>query len=311
MEARILAGPRPLPLFERWVTAASLYWLTVASSVVGIVVPALTIAMKTVPEGSWLTEYSWHLYKTGPLRQHNIGFYYRYALANAVILLLVVVFRGRYRAALGALVGWFRQHGFRWQRRVILVALVGVVVCWQTKLKPGFWFYGIAGWTYADCASGMTQDPPSPAPAPAPAVLAALERGIVPDNAKYLPNAGFLHGRVLLLHFKNGEVFPANWELLDMVFPYVVLHPVKEADARTFFDIAKANLDRRRQGRRMLLPVAWAYPNHGTYVHVSYADCPPADQLAEVSSWAIAVAVGEDRRVSIIRAYKEWAAHAP
>lgn len=294
----------------RWIGPAGLWMFAVGALVVGVVVPLVSIAIKTASSDSFLARISWHSARTS---LGGITYYWRYAIANSLLLIAVVVFRPRLLGLFERLIAWSEQPTERFARRTISLAVVGMAVCFVTKVQPGFWYHGIAGWDYSTLSSQLTATPPDDmvdAATLSADVRSALERSIVWDNARHVGGSGYLTNTALLLHFASGEIQPANWELLDMVFPNVAFRLDRPEDREPFFEIVRHNLDARRDGRRHWLPRSWSYPNHTHYMAVDYRSCPPADSLSAISSWRITLRV-DDRAARLVGVRQECRIDAP
>jgi hypothetical protein len=133
-----------------------------------------------------------------------------------------------------------------------------------------------------------------------------LETALVPEHATYLTQKGYLTGKAMFLHYRNGEVLPANYELTELVFPEYVFRERFQAISRpdVFFQIIKASLANRNANRRFLLPLSVAYPNHSVYMKIDYEKYPPAEYLERISFWELTVFVDDQRQVDIVRASK-------
>lgn len=253
--------------------------------------PLLDIS-RTMP---WLAAVSWHQ----PTDGDNVVYYVRYVVFNALVLAGLLLWRRRIGRGLERIVAWYHQPGHRHARRVILGTAIVMVFTYQTKAHLGFWFSGIAGWTYANWEPRLSAAPPTAAGGPVPPFATSA---VLPHNARFLPGAGYLDGPAMFLHFDTGEVLPANYELVDLVFPeYVFGRLYREMRAPDVFaDIVKASLGTRRRNRRFLVPLPFAYPNHAPYMPVEYGRYPPASALNRISFWELTLHIASSRRVEVV-----------
>ncbi len=240
-----------------------------------------------------------------PRHRASLPYYRSYAAANALILLALLAARRPLRRALAAACEWLHRPSQRRARRVVGAWCAGIVLCFLTKTPLGFWIpAGIGGWSYAGLRPQLAPAPPPGLRAPPPELQAALERALVPENARHLPAPGYLAGPALLLHFAQGEVLPASFELTDLAKPAYVFGdeggPVRRP--QTFAAVVKNALRWRRSGGRFLLPGRLGYPNHRADPWIDYRSYPPPEELRRISFWRITVRIDEARRASVVGA---------
>jgi hypothetical protein len=160
---------------HRWVSAKRLYYLLILASILGMLLPLLTIILKIAAEDftlwkkalaridslatlvsaypvldisktfSFLSTLSWH-----HPRASHINFYIRYSVFNFGVLILLAKSRSRLSELLQRGVDWLYVESHSYARRVIFCVALMMIVVFQTKTHLGFWFSGIAGWTYRD-----------------------------------------------------------------------------------------------------------------------------------------------------------------
>ena len=318
----------------RFVTATRLFNLLIIGSILGITLPLLTVGLRycsadfylwheAVADNEFLgnvvdeypildisrslpalSQWAWH---DASNHQTYTGYYVRYCLFNTGFLILIMVFRGKVKAWMAMSVDWLyidRDHN---ARRIVLAAVIIVVFSYQTKAHFGFWWPGISGWTEENLQTRLDNNSPEPGAGNIEVGLpegAFLKKAIRAENAVYLPSAGFLDGETMFLHFQNGEVLPANYELVEFVFPLFIFGRLYEevSDPSVFWQLVKSSLAYRNDNRRFLLPLSISYPNHAPYMRIDYRAYPPAATLEKVSFWKLTIYVDESRDIGVVRA---------
>jgi hypothetical protein len=320
-----------------------LYSLTVLTSVLGIVLPLLTILLKlsvnefenlrhyelSVPLVQYylsnypildisktlpfLSSLAWH----HPWDTHFLRLYVRYSLFNAGVLLVVLLYRRRICGWLGQAVDWLYAEKDAFARRLVFSIVVVLLASYQLKISFGFWFPGIGGWTYESWHPQIQTDLPDSYPAENSIPvdkLNFLEKAVVPEHATYLSRHGYLTGSAMFLHYRNEEVHPANYALTELVFPEYVFGPLYYVFGRVYrgsfrpevlFRVVKASLAKRNGNRRFLLPLFIAYPNHSVYMKINYTKQPPAESLDKISFWKVTIFVDRNRQIRIVKANEE------
>lgn len=232
------------------------------------------------------------------------------AAFHACALIGIILFRRRLSRVGDRLAHWCAQPTHRGPRRLIFWCGVFLVVSYPTKAFSGIFFPGIGGWTYEDAHSEMTSELPAVRPDKKALTVADapfLEKAIVPRNGRFIEKSGFLTRRAVFLHYRDGSVLPFNYEILEFVFPNFIfgrdMKAVEHQDV--FMKVLKSGLRERSRGRRFLLPISVAYPNHSVYMPIDYADYPPVETLEKVSMWTLSVAVGERRPGKVVRGVLE------
>lgn len=300
-----------------------LYLLLIAGAVVGIYASVATIILKSarhqfhidqiVGYYNWafevwllermvqvgkdfpeLADYSWHNATT----PQNCGMYYlRYFEFNCLFIVALLAFRRRVLRCLDDFVEWALQPDCKTARLSVLVSVIFVLVAFESKFLLGFWYPGIHGWTYHYYPSGVRQSLSPQEMRVANSFNIAqypfLVEAVNKKNLKYVKRAGFITGKGMFLHFKNGEILPGNMELTDIPFPQFIFHErgnqIDEADV--LMKAVMLGLDNRRQNRRFLLPLQMSYSNHNPYTRISYLRYPSAAELQKISMWRIVLYV--------------------
>ena len=245
-----------------------------------------------------LSSIAWH----HPYGFHTVEYYIRFALFSLLLLLVIVNQKNRVIVALEKLVNWYNQLGERKIRRIALIFILGFPFCFITKTLPGFFYPGIAGWTYQKKELMVQTVLPDSVLTNKP-IPSFIESSI---NSKFLsyPESGYYRGRGEFLHFKNGKVLPFNFELLGFVFPRYVFgkNVIEEKDHhQLFLSVIKNRLEDRKAGRSFLLPWNLAYPDHTIYQPISYEGYPASVTLLKASVWDIWVKL-ENNQIEIISA---------
>jgi hypothetical protein len=240
-----------------------------------------------------------------------------YAPVNATVLVLIIVYRNRTIALLDRSVAWlYRGRPLR-PRAMVFGCAACLLISYQTKTHLGFFLPGIGGWHYRDQGPTVQDRLPEPVTSDDREVLAEhpfLDRALIRGHTRFLaPRRGYIAADAMFLHFRDGDVLPANEELTDMVFPRYVFGPSRDqiSRPREYFEIVQAALARRRTGRRFLLPIAVSYPNHIPYMSIDYTTYPSASSLERISFWQLWVEVGPDQRLVIVKANRKLVIDAP
>jgi len=292
---------------RRWVTSNRLYNMCVIASILGVSGPIflLLLLTRTLPV---LSNMYWII---SSIREDVLLHYsIRYLITNLCILVVLLVYRSKVKGWIGKFVGWLYVDDQRYPRIVVFCAVLMIIFTFQTKMHLGFWFSGINGWDYSNWHPILERTLPESSYDGgdiSSEKFAFLKNAVVAENAIYLPDDGYLTGKAMFLHFRNGEVLPANYELTGFVFPENIFgFRYGQFRARKlFFQVVKASLARRRGNRRFLLPLSVAYPNHTPYMTVNYTTYPPADTLETISIWRLTIYVNGLREVQIVKATEE------
>lgn len=229
----------------------------------------------------------------------------RILVFNGLLFVGLLVFQKHVRHWLKMLADWLNRPDFRRERQIVFAFGCMVVFVFLFKLHLGFWHRSAQGWTYENRRESMVITY-SPADITVrPNLPPFLQTGLIQENTAYLPNTGLLQGFLLFLHFDNGQILPANFELLnmsgaDMIFRWPV--GPRPQHVAPFARIIQHSLARRRQGVRFALPTAIAYPNHVSYFFIDYADYPPANTLRAITFWAVKVRITPEKQAEILDA---------
>ena len=254
-----------------------------------------------------------------PRHRASLRYYRSYAAANAVILAALLAARRPVRRGLTRACDWVHAPGHPRARRIVLAWCAGIVLAYLTKTPLGFWIpAGIGGWTYAGLEPQLRAAPPPDLQPPPPHLREALERAVVPEHARFLPDTGdpgepgepggprWLEGPAMLLHFAGGEVLPASWDLTDLAKPAYVFGTEGGRVERpeVFAAVVRNALAWRRRGARFLVPGRLGYPNHRAYPWIDYRSSPPPEDLERITSWRVTLRIGADRSVELVGAVR-------
>ncbi len=309
---------------RRLVTAKRLYVLLLATSALGVLIPLWEVlthrARGSVNKLVWLF---FQFLQTLPTQHYTLKFEwysYRYAVFNACVFAVLLVGYRPIIRHLAKAETWWHDDTHRFPRRTIFLTSLALLVSFQLRIHWGFWMSGICGWTEAGTLTELSATPPPALTLTNSTVPAFLKQAIVEENAVYLPQAGYLTARdeslsrnTMFLHYRSGEILPANADLFDMVFHWFIFRKLEtnHTQQRILFDMIRSALGYRVRGRLFLLPTCLAYPNHATYMPISYESYPPPDQLKHISFWAITIHVNSRREVEIVHAERLGIFDAP
>ena len=313
--------------------AVWLYRLLLTSSTLGIVVPLATVVLKPAAHGfkgyhelvaeggllarlverfpvldlpktaPWLDRLSWHR-SIGIDRLH---YYAHYAAFNVLALVVLLLARRHVMQLLERGAAWVARDDHRRERRIFFVAVVTVVLSFQLKAHLGFFYPGIAGWTYENRGSHLRHKQPRDHGRGKSFSIeeAPWLQGAVQDwNARWLgAERGWIEGPAFMLHYHGGQVLPASYELTGLVFPAYVFGSLHRVVRRrgSFVSIVRATLERRTAGKRFLLPTEISYFNHTPHEPVDYRSYPPASQLEAISLWTITVRLDGHGGAHVVR----------
>ncbi|MCA6123528.1 hypothetical protein J6500_16730 [Bradyrhizobium sp. WSM 1704] len=169
--------------------------------------------------------------------------------------------------------------------------LIFTSYCWQ--LHIGIIHRGVPGWVYADVPDVILPEAPAHLEMPADIDPALFKAALRPWVLPYVERSGYATNEVMFLHFKDGTMRPANYELAMVSWPKSTFglvngHMLHEAE---FLAVIKHYFASRRAGRSMLLPSAIAYPRHLNYQPIDYTKYPPAGDIVGASIWTLTVHV--------------------
>lgn len=251
---------------------------------------------------------------TGPAHSPHQEYYTRWLIFNIAALLVLYHNRTNIQHVFRLAIEWLRQPQDHVARRVVFGCVVVMVLTYATRAHIGFWFPGILGWTFENKGSRIVSSEPPLTELDTPLdddLRAALAAATVPENARFLRQRGYLTGTAFLLHFKDGSILPANYELTDFVFPQYIfggLH-ARVAHEEEFASVVQSRLRMRQAGRRFILPLDFAYPNHTPYMPIDYTDYPPAQELLRITLWRMVTFVSPVGEVRVVAAKRNANVH--
>ncbi len=254
-----------------------------------------------------LSEWSWHA-------QWNQRSFPQYILINGTFLGIVITKKREMLKYIQYFLAWLRDSTYQRPRRYIALISFVLVATFLLKINLGFWFPGIAGWTYADWKSRLHPMPPRGVEQSDKSHVEGrtfLHAAVLPHNARYLSQSGYVKGKAIFLHFQDGQILPGNFELLEMVYPEYVFGRSMNQDYLhgQFFRILQESLANRRAGKIFLLPISLSYPNHNTYMSLDYQLYPDPSQLQKISFWDLVIHISEDKNISIVSATQSLEIH--
>lgn len=276
-----------------------LYWVLVLASSAGVIFPLLRLLERYGPALTDLLAYL----QTHPALWNE--FDTRYVIVNAAAVIALFLFHQRIKLWLIPLLAWRANADHRYARNVIFLAVVATIAGYQSRAHLGFWYFGIPGWTYHNKTIPDISTRPfvEPNEQPIPSFFA---QGVLKNNAAYLWKSGYLRGWATFLHYRDGTVHIANDDLLGIVFPEYAVGNSGARRPEIFAKIVRHSLETRRAGRRFLLPLSIAYPNHAPYMPLDYTDTPPSSTLEKLTRWRITIHVDDQRRVTVVGARKHF-----
>ncbi|ASC70822.1 hypothetical protein XM38_017690 [Halomicronema hongdechloris C2206] len=241
------------------------------------------------------------------LGSRHTSWYQKYLVMNILYVALLFFFPRKTKQILTRLAEWvsIQDENF-YPRKLIFGAILFVLITFQTKIFWGFWFSGIAGWTYENKHSQIREAVELPEASRAIPSDSFLYKSIKDENILFFQKSGYITGNAMFLHYSNGEIWPTNFELSGLVFPQYVfnLESLQEKTyQRSFLEIFSKNLALRKNGRAFLLPLEITYPVHTPYMQIDYTRTPDANLLGRISWWEIVVyADHEENTIKIVDA---------
>jgi len=239
----------------------------------------------------------------------QLPFYQGYVNYSLVCIVLTLIFSKYILRQCRKIICWLYVAEYRRERYIIFSFCLIFFFTFQTNAHWGFWWQGIPGWTEVkdEVLVPLTEEEMK--------VSEIYEddhflwKGINKDVANYIniPAPLKTEGRVMMLHFENGEVLPFNWGIFGYVFPQYMFgwNFESERTHRVMPEVIKERLNRLRNGGQgFLLPEEIAYPSHAAYLPIDYKDYPSPDTLTEISYWQVLLGIFPDRRVEILTANK-------
>lgn len=261
-----------------------------------------------------LGKYSWHPFnpELGSAEDYAyMGTMVRISVFCLCVLLVCMLARKPLIRRLHPVVEWLSRPEYPRERKICFWFCVMLLAAYPLKMHLGFWVPGIGGWTYQSNVPHVVDRLPiwpenerlrgEDLPAYLPKTLAL-------ENRKYIKSEGFLTKNAMFLHFANGEVLPANYELLNLIFPRYYFGRDYEhiRNPEDFARLVMNGLNRRQKGRPFMLPKAISYPVHTPFMPIDYSEYPPVETLEGITTWQVTVALKSgDERVPVVQA-KKW-----
>ncbi len=228
-----------------------------------------------------------------------------YLVFNVFVLLLVFVFRKRILKILENFIAWYDTAEFKKAKRILIFFFLLVIVTYLYKFHFGFWHKGVGGWDYSFAPRYFMKSPLDTSWKQTD-IPDFLILGLEKENAKYLDQSGNIRGSAAFLHYRNGEVLPFNFGILNLSLAadlFGLPEGPQSRGSNRFMRLLKEGLERQKKGTRFFLPNSISYNNHMSYMKIDYSDYPPPDELSEVTFWNTVVHVDEQRNLEVI-AYK-------
>ena len=174
-------------------------------------------------------------------------FYFRYALFNLLVLTFLFLVKKTILKALSKIkyLNNFKINTYK--RKVIIISTLVILIIYFFRMNTGFIFPGICGWTFDEPVKKLKYNQKQIAQLGLPDSLAFLKTAIKKENLKYIKENYEYLGNAMFIHFEEKKIKPANFELLEFVFP-LNLTPLM-ADS-TFIKCVSNSLKYRRKGRK-------------------------------------------------------------
>jgi hypothetical protein len=201
---------------------------------------------------------------------------------------------------------WLHSDRYSREKRITVGIIATVVTVFHTNLFLGFWFSGIAGWHYSEVKSTIQS---TNRPHLEVTHESFLYDAVRLDNAQYLSNQhhipGLLSGSAMFLHFNDGSIRAANYELVEVIFPWYLFGELYQEtnNSAMFIDFVRHGLEDRRANRNFLAPLSISYPNHTPYMPINYENYPPPDNLQQISFWRIIIYIDQNKHAYITNAH--------
>lgn len=223
------------------------------------------------------------------------GFFTHLVAAVVLAMAFVIFHRPIYRCCF-SVAGWLLRAPVDRNRWVVagVVLMIFTSYAWQTHI--GIAHRGVPGWTYAGLPQ-IVGDKVAVALTPSDGPdLAAFGKALRREPMPYIRRSGYASGELMFLHFRDGEMLPANLALSMVSWPRSTFGLDAEGvrHEKAFLALLRHTLARRRAGSQFLLPPAISYPPHLSYQVIDYTSYPPADQLIGVSFWNVVAEVKGD-----------------
>jgi hypothetical protein len=251
-----------------------------SAAFLGLVVHSILPAQRTLEKLTGIEFYN----------DHAIRYSSRFSIGYEVFNLVVLILAFRYASQIDA---WtesyvrFAAGENRRRRRLIQGLLALLVLIYCGKIHFGFFHHGIAGWVYPDREyifkepqlNGSTDFPSD------------LKSGLLPENVRYIPRAGYFTRKLMMLEFNDGSRRPTNYGVTSLVFDYILFGNEYEEieQPQLFWKIYEWGYENHRRGRRFILPISIAYPNHAPYMSINYRDYPDVSQIRAITLWKLEV----------------------
>ncbi len=239
---------------------------------------------------SWHTTYGLHVFE----------YYIRYASFAFLLLALTFIFSGKFHEWVDRFDEWANRSSHSNVRQLFKTAVLLMFFAYITKIPMAFFWPGVSGWTYLKKQSGIISEADTLI-VPDPNIPSFIKSSINQEARFDEGVNGYLKGKSLFLHFKNGEILPTNLGLTGYTFPrYIFGKEFEEYEKHK--DILFTSMKHRLRNPYFLLPSSIAYPRHTIYMDIDYSDYPDADDIIGFSAWDVWVKIDGQNEILPVQA---------
>lgn len=212
---------------------------------------------------------------------------------SVLVAIAFIVFRKSIRTACADLAEWLTEPGADQYRWFIVACCLVIFTCYSWQLHIGIVHRGAPGWVYKAVPDVVHPDAPASLSMPADIDPSVFKSALQPATLRYVHRSGYASNEVLFLHFKDGTMRPANYELVMVTWPKSTFGLVngRMLHESEFLAMVRLYFSSIRDGRSMLLPFAIAYPRNVNYQPIDYSKYPPAGDITGASIWTLTVYV--------------------
>ncbi|TCA02759.1 hypothetical protein [Rhizobium leguminosarum] len=213
----------------------------------------------------------------------------------AFIAIAFIVFQKFVRRSCMSIAAWALETPGDRYRFVVIGCCLLIFTSYSWQLHIGIAHRGVPGWVYAGLPDVIQHDEPANLSLPPDIDPATFKAALQPWVMPYIHRSGYASSEVLFLHFKDGTMRPANYELAMVSWPKSTfgLANGQMTHGPEFLAIVKHNFANRRAGGAFLLPGAISYPSHLNYQRIDYRGYPAADEIVGASLWTLTVRIDE------------------
>ncbi|HEX2842737.1 hypothetical protein [Hyphomicrobium sp.] len=268
------------PTRQAWLARLLFGWLSFVVFV-AVALPALgTLQALKLIRISWM--YS-------PLGHHLIA---AGILATAFLVCSKAIYKQCERLS-----DWLLEPASDRNRWVLVILPLIIITSYAWQLHIGFAHRGAPGWTYANIKDFVRAEAPADVNFPKNMERGAFAAALRPEAFPYVKRTGYASAEVMFLHFSDGTMRPANFELAMVSWPRSTFGLAKDnvRHGDKLIQLVRHNLAARREGRKFLLPESISYPSHLSYQRIDYSGYPSEDTLSGISLWEVVAKVDTDK----------------